>query len=314
MKIVFIGTPEFGAVILEELAKTDYRPALVITETDKPKGRKQIITPPPVKIVAEKYGISVLQPEKIINCKNEIEKLRPDLIIVAAYGQILPKEILEIPKYRSINVHPSLLPKYRGPSPVQNAILNGDKETGATIMLMDEKMDHGPILTQKKVPIEINENAIQLHEKLAKIGAKLLINTIPSWVTGAIKQIIQDEKMATYTKIIKKEDGKIDWKKPAKEIDRQIRAFDDWPGSYTFFKNGDNLIRLKIIKAGVLAQTQHGPFGVPGKTFMATNEEIAVQTGKDYLIIKELQPEGKRKKAAKEFLKGHTKFIGIIFE
>src|SRR3989344_8837679 len=171
LKILFIGTPEFGAVILEKLIKSGHKPFLVITETDKPTGRKQIITPPPVKVLAEKYKIVVVQPEKIENYKLEIEKLKPDLGIIAAYGQILPKDILAIPQYGFLNVHPSLLPRHRGASPIQYTILNGDEKSGATIIRITEKLDAGPILAQKEIEISQKETFASLHNKLAEFGA-----------------------------------------------------------------------------------------------------------------------------------------------
>jgi len=212
MKIIFMGTPEFGAIILEGLIKANYKLVLVITAPDKPVGRKQILTPSPVKVVAQKYKIPILQPEKIQEAIAEIRATSPGLVIVAAYGQILPKEILDIPKYGCLNFHPSLLPKYRGPSPIQYAILNGEKKTGVTIMLMNEKMDHGPILAQSALIVEEDETGQSLHNKLANLGARLLMETIPKWQKGMIKPQPQDEKKVTFTKILSREDGKINWK------------------------------------------------------------------------------------------------------
>jgi len=265
MKIIFMGTPEFGAIILEGLCQSEYKPILVITAPDKPAGRKQIITFLPVKIVAQKYNIPVSQPISLKNssCVDFLIEKGPDLIVVAAYGQILPKEILEIPQYGCLNVHPSLLPKYRGSSPIQYTILNGDKETGVTIILMDEKMDHGPILAARELEFSIfnypSEARVgdegeafsdlqfsNLHDKLADLGAKLLIETIPKWLAREIKPKPQDDSKATYTKILKKEDGKIDWKKSAEEIERQIRAFELWPGSFTIWEKIKNKEPLKI--------------------------------------------------------------------
>jgi methionyl-tRNA formyltransferase len=211
LKIVFLGTPEFGAIILEKLIKANFKPVLVVTSPDKPVGRKQTLTPPLVKVVAQKYKIPILQPEKILNLKPQISNLQPDLIVVAAYGQILPKEILDIPKYGSLNVHPSLLPKYRGSSPIQYAILNGDKETGVTIILLDEKIDHGDILAISNFESQIsNLTSGELSKELANFGAELLVKTIPKWMKAEIKPRPQDNSKATYTKNFKKEDGKID--------------------------------------------------------------------------------------------------------
>jgi methionyl-tRNA formyltransferase len=310
-KIIFLGTPEFGAIILEKLSDTPYRPILVITAPDKPKGRKQILTPPPVKIIAQKYKIPLLQPKKVVNELYRIADIKPDLITVAAYGQILPKKILDIPKYGCLNVHPSLLPRWRGPSPIQYTILAGEKETGVTIILMDEKMDHGPIIAISNLKSQIsNLNCEELTEKLANLGADLLIKTIPKWIAGEITPQPQYELKATYSKIIKKEDGRIDWSKKAEELERQIRAFYPWPGCFCLWDKK----QMKILKVEVLKQTDVGPFGVPGKTFLAPDDKIAVQTGKDFLVITELQLEGKKPTTAKDFLNGHPDFIGTILE
>jgi len=326
MKIIFIGTPEFGAIILEKLVENRYKPILVITAPDKPVGRGQILTPPPVKITTQKYKIPILQPEKILPpTKNlvggEILNLKPDLIIVAAYGQILPKEILDIPKKGSLNVHPSLLPKYRGASPIQYAILNGEKKTGVTIILMDEKMDHGPILNQRVLEIEEDETSTTLHRKLANLGASLLMETIPKWVRGMIKSHPQDDAQATYTKILTREDGRINWKKPAADLEREIRAFDYWPGSFTFWEKRDGtLLRIKILKARVLKSTGGITYPI-GKTLVAPQNEICIQCrkgflggGGDFLIIEKLQLEGKKEIGSEEFLRGHPDFIGTILK
>jgi len=293
LKIIFFGTPRFGATILEGLIKNNYKPVLVITAPDKPVGRKQIITPSPVKIMAQKYNILVEQPKKIKNLKEtlwgvrlraskKIKNLKPDLGIVAAYGYIIPQEILSIPKYGFLNVHPSLLPKHRGASPIQTAILNGDKETGVTIILMDEKMDHGPIITQTKYKIPDDINHKELDSELAKQGAHLLVKTLPKWINSEIEAKAQDESKTTYTKILKKEDGKINWKKSVEEIERQIRAFCPWPGTFAFIKHKSEILRVKILEAGISKEKK--------------------------LIIKKLQPEGKKVMTLEEFKKGYHDF------
>jgi len=338
-KIIFIGTPNFGAIILKRLIK-NYRPVLVVTEPDKPAGRHQVLTPPPVKLLAEKYKIPFLQEEKILNLKSQILNLKPDLIVVAAYGQILPEEILKIPKYGCLNIHPSLLPKYRGPSPIQSVILNGEKETGITIILMDEKMDAGPMIAKSKIsmradgsPIHIGKNPrrssslplgtlrgrqkskityLELHNQLAELGADLLIEKIPKWIEGKIKPEKQNEAKATYTKIIKKEDGKIDWQKSAEEIERQIRAFYPWPGTFTFFKKNDKkILRIKILKAEVIYSSEKQNKLPSGKVFLL-EEKLCVKCKKDLLEIKELQMEGKKSMAPAEFLKGNSDIINSI--
>ena len=309
MKIIFLGTPDFGAIVLEELIKKGIKPDLVVTKPDKPSGRKKIITPPPVKILAKKHGISVLQSDKIEKTEKDLKKIKPDLFLIAAFGEIIPKKILEIPKYGSLNVHPSLLPKYRGAAPIQFAILNGDNETGVTIIKVSEEMDQGPIIANAKFKLQnLKLTCKDLEKKLAIMGSGLLIKIIPEFMKNKIKLEKQNEKEATYTKIIKKNDGKIDWSKTAQELERQIRAFDPWPGSFCTINNK----KIKILKAFFQKETDGGPKGPLGKTYLATNEQIAVQCKKDYLIIEELQFEGKKKIKAKDFLKGNIDFIGKI--
>jgi len=300
-KIIFIGTSEFGAIILKELTKK-YKPVLAITSPDKPAGRKQILTPPPVKTSAQKHSIPLLQPLKIANCKLKIRNLKPDLIIVAAYGQIIPKEILDIPQYGSLNVHPSLLPKYRGPSPIQTAILKGDKKTGVTIFLMDKKIDHGKIISSSQFSIFNKKISYpELSKKLAKLGAELLIKTIPKWIKGEIKPQVQDESKATYTKILKKEDGKINWSESAENIERKIRAFEPWPGTFTFWRKK----RLKITEVEIKDLNKNL---TPGKTFKENNL-LCVKCKDKSLIIKKIQPEGKKPMNSEEFLKGNSDII-----
>ncbi|MFH1462540.1 MAG: methionyl-tRNA formyltransferase [bacterium] len=312
MKIIFIGTPEFGVIVLNKLLEANLAPVLVITSPDKPVGRKKEITPPPVKLLAQKYNIPVEQPEKIQDTQYKIQDTNPDLIIVAAYGEILPKEILNIPRYGCLNIHPSLLPKYRGPSPIQRAILNGDKETGVTIILMDEKMDHGPILAQKELKIEEEETTETLHDKLAGLGASLLLATIPKWQKGGIKPEVQNEKEATFTKILTKEDGKINWQKPAQTIFQEIKAFYPWPGSYTFWQKKERLIKIKIIKARVFKSPDASSFPI-AKVLIVPQNEIGIQCGeKSFLAVERLQMEGKKAMSSEDFLRGHADFIGAV--
>jgi methionyl-tRNA formyltransferase len=280
LKIIFMGTPEFGALILKAMVENGYRPVLVVTVPDKPVGRKKILTPPPVKIEAEKQGIEIRQPKKIKEILEEMKDIQPDLIITAAYSKILPKDVLDLPK-SCINIHPSLLPKYRGPSPVQHAILNGDKKTGVTIMLMDEQIDHGAILAQKEMNIDPKETGAGLHTKLALLGSNLLLEVIPAWLAGEIKAIPQNHSLATFTKILKRDDGLIDWDKSPEEIERKIRAFTPWPGAYTFFDKNGVKTRLKIL-------------------------ESFLENGKLVLVL--VQPEGKKQMAFSDFLRGNPQF------
>ena len=218
--------------------------------------------------------------------------MSPDLIIVAAYGKILPKEILEIPKYGCLNIHPSLLPKYRGPSPIQSAILNGEKETGTTIILMDEKIDHGKIIASEKLTNSVKKTPYkELSKKLAKMSAELLIKTIPNWINGKIKPKPQDETKATYTKSIKREDGKINWSDSAERIERKFYAFYPWPGIFTFFEKNGKILRVKILDLEISNKEDKNNFFIKLK--------------KKYLIIKKIQPEGKKPMLAEDFKRGY---------
>lgn len=326
LTIAFMGTPEFAVPIFEMLCKNDFKPKAVFTAPDKPAGRGQEITPPPIKVIAQKYGIAVFQPQTRDELINQTIGLKPDLIIVVAYGKILPKEILALPKYGAINVHPSLLPKYRGPSPIQFPILNGEKETGVTIMLMNEQMDEGAILAQEDLKIEADETAQTLENKLSRLASKLLIKTLNQWLIlkempKSAQELIfpqeQDNSKATYTKILTKQDGKIIWDKSAQELSRQIRAFIPWPGSFTFFKptaalekNIKNLV-LKILKA---RPSEIQTDKELGQAFLTDGKKLAIQTGQGALIMEELQIEGGKPMDAASFLNGHPEIIGTILQ
>lgn len=328
-KIIFWGTPKFAAVILDFLIKNNYQPITVVTAPDKPVGRhayrqagKQILTPSPVKELAIKYDIPILQPKKLrenSEFKSQILDLNPDLFIVAAYGLILPKELLDVPKYGSLNVHPSLLPKYRGASPIQATILSGDQETGVTIISMDQEMDHGDIVATSKFKLQNSKlNYEELSKELANLGAKLLIEILSKWLNGEIKPVAQDHSKATFTKIIKKDDGRIDWSKSAEEIERQIRAFNPWPSAYSQLIINDKqrtTKRLKIIKADILdgPSIDRRQLEV-GQVFLAENKNLAVTCGKNALILEEIQLEGKKPVTAKEFLNGYPETIGTILK
>ena len=320
-----MGTPEFGAIIFENLAKTPFKPVLVVTSPDKPVGREQVLTPSPTKLVARKYNIPVSQPQRIRDIADKLKELNPDLIIVAAFGKILPKEILDIPQHGSLNVHPSILPKYRGPSPIQSAILDGEEKTGVTIILMDEKMDHGPIIKQQVIRLKGDETFEDLSKKLAESGATLLMDIIPFWLKNMITPAPQDESEATYTKIFAKEDGEINWRKSAKQIEREIRAFCPWPGNYTFWRRigkwgkRGGIIRIKIIKAKVLKSS--GILYPLGKTVATYDKKFYVQCGgipsgtpSDFLLVEELQLEGGKPISSQELLRGYPDFIGTILK
>lgn len=334
-KFIFFGSTDFSVIILEELAAAGYIAQLIVCAPDKPIGRKQIVTPPPVKVWAEENNISVFQPSSFKNVEPSNLPARivkagfneTDIFIIASYALILPKEILDIPKKGVLNIHPSLLPKYRGPSPIQYAILKGESETGVTIMLTDEKMDHGPIITQRKLPliksqittdnqwksvdqsVEISElTYYELHDQLAHLGGKLLVQTLPKYLMGEIKSIPQDHSKATFSKILKKEDGHIDWKKPAQEIERRIRAFIKWPTSYTFWKHNNKKIRLVITKATARPSESDKGRGV----VYEHKNQLVVACGKGALVIERLIPEGKREMTSEEFLRGNKGIIDTI--
>ena len=263
MKFIFFGTPEFAAIILEKLIQAELMPEAVICNPDKPTGRKQIITPPPVKVLAQKYGLTIYQPKDKNELLEIIKKLQPDLAIVAAFGMLFPKEILAVPKYGFINIHPSLLPKYRGPTPIQTAILNGDEKTGVSLFLIDEKMDHGPILAQRELEFPISNFQFPiLSQKLAELGADLLIETLPKYINGEIKPQAQDESQATYTKKFSTQDAYIEPKDleiaqekggdKAIEIERKIRALNPEPGTFTLSLSKGGLKRTKLLEAKII--------------------------------------------------------------
>lgn len=306
VKIIFIGTSNFGLPAFTALIKDgELEVILVVTQPDKPVGRKQIITSPPVKIAAEKNNITVLQPEHIIDIKEKILLLKPDLIIVAAYAQLIPEEILNLPKYGCLNLHASLLPKYRGSAIIQAAILNGDRESGLTIIKMDKGLDTGPIVAQTALAIGDEDTAGILYDKLSEAGATFLLDTIKKYLSGEITPVTQASGQASYAKELTKSDGLIDWTKPAEFIERFIRAMNPWPMAWTWW-NGQ---QIKIISAQ--KQVIEINSYKPGKTFKY-NSGLAVQCGRDALIIKSLQLEGKNALDSQEFLRGHKDFIGSV--
>lgn len=304
IKIIFWGTPHFAREILKQLAESGWKPILVITQPDKARGRGLKLKESAVKALAKKLNIPYLQPTKLKDPDfiQKIKSYRPDLCVLAAYGKIIPKEILAIPPKGFLNVHPSLLPRWRGASPIQAAILNGDKETGVTIILMDEEMDHGPILESRKWKIENRITYKELEEKLVEEASKLLIEILPKWLNGEIKPTVQGHSKTTFCPMIKKEDGRIDWHEPAEKIERKIRAFQDWPVAF-FETNGK---RIKILEADVLKNETILKDKKIGE-FFCFNKELVVKCGKDALIIKKIQPESKKPLFGYEFWCGYQK-------
>ncbi|MBA4336819.1 methionyl-tRNA formyltransferase [bacterium] len=301
MKVVFFGTPQFAVPFVRHLnADREIKLEAVVTQPDKPVGRKREMTPPPVKEFAQKMGIPVFQPEKVKNNKEfiqTIKDLKPEFIVVVAYGAILPKEILEIPKCDCINVHASLLPRYRGASPIQSALLKGDKETGVSFMSMDEKLDAGDIYLLKKVTIADDDNQESLFEKLSDIGATLLPSVLRDIKDQILTSIPQYESLVTYCKKISKDDAQIyPEKETAINIENKLRAFTPWPGIYMIFKGK----RLKLIDVKELETEEKLKAG----EFSPIKNKLLLGTKSGILEIKKIQPEGKKPMSAKEFING----------
>ena len=306
IKIIFIGTADFGLPSLDALiADPSYQLLAVITSPDKATGRHQLLTPSPIKILALKYKLPILQPKKIGEITEKIKLLKPDLIIVIAYKQLLPPAILAIPPFGCLNIHPSLLPKYRGAAVVQAAILNYEQNTGITIFKMDEGLDSGPILAQSKIKISANETSGSLYHKLANLAGKFLPSVLEKYLAGKIEPLLQDRSQASYLGKLTKADGLIDWSKPANEIATQIRAMMPWPLAWTWWQGR----QIKIL------EVQQQTIGINsykvGKTFKYNNG-LAVQTGHDVLIIRKLQLEGKKVLTSEDFIRGQRDFIGAI--
>jgi methionyl-tRNA formyltransferase len=303
-KIIFMGTPQFSVPVLQNLIKNDYDVIGVVTQPDRPVGRKKIMTPPPVKVEAEKQGIPVLQPEKIRE-KEELEKvlaLKPDLIVTAAFGQILPKELLEAPQFGCINVHASLLPELRGGAPIHYSIIQGKSTTGVTIMYMVEKLDAGDMISSIEVDIDEKDHVGTLHDKLSEAGAKLLIDVLPGLLKGEISPQKQDESQATFAWNIKREQEKIDWSKPADEIYNHVRGMHPWPVAYT-------LLDGAVMKVW-WSEKVEGTTGSPGEITAVEEDGIVVATGSNTSIkITEIQPSGKKRMSAKDYLRGAGSFI-----
>jgi methionyl-tRNA formyltransferase len=310
MKTVFMGSPEFALPALQMLIKNKYDINAVYTQPDKRTGRGQRVLACPVKQYAVEHGLQVIQPDTLKDQEaiSLLQALRPDILVVAAYGQILPDAVLQIPKYKCINIHPSLLPKYRGPSPITAAIINGDATTGVTIMLIEQKLDSGPILNQAEIPLDINDNADSLSKRLSIAGADLLVKTIPGWIEGEVVPRIQDEKQASYTKLVVKEDGKLDWKLPALHLWRKVRAYYPWPGCFTMWKGN----RLKIVDAFPLDSINAGNLGLVVPLPQGSAAVAGINTSSGILGLLRVQPEGKREMSIDEFVSGHRDFIGSV--
>jgi methionyl-tRNA formyltransferase len=320
LRIIYMGTPYFAVPALKALIEGSapgsllpegYEIVTVITRPDKPAGRGREVALSPVKQTAQSYGIPIWQPGSFKKQENSqaLAAYKADLYIVAAFGQILPQAVLDQPRYGTLNIHASLLPKYRGPDPIASAILQGDKETGVSIMLLDAGIDTGPVLVRHSIPISNDEILGSLTITLAELGAQVLRKALPLWIAGKIQPEPQDDIHATHTHMLQKEDGKMNWEKPAAALARQVRAFMPWPGSYTFWRGK----MLKIITAHPYSVEVAHP--VPGTVLIreeAGHQVLAVVTGSGLLMIKQLQLEGKRAMSAEEFLRGYSQIAGQV--
>ena len=309
LKIIYMGTPDFSATILSGLLNK-YKIRAIVTQPDRPSGRGDMVHYSPVKKLAIENAILTIQPEKIKDAIDEILALEPDLIITCAYGQILPKEILDYPRLGCINVHASLLPKLRGGAPIHRAIINGYKETGVTIMYMDERMDEGDIISSERLPINDNDTAEMLHDKLMVMGRDLLLKTLPSILDGTNSRTKQDDSKATYGFVIKREDEKLDFSKTQKEVYNKIRGLNSWPGAYCQFEG-------KIIKVWECYKTDNY-FGekIDGEITNIYKDGIGVKVSNGEIVLTVIQPEGKKRMLATDFANGMANkesIIGKIF-
>jgi len=322
LRVVFMGTPEFAVPSLRALVQYAAPARLwssgldivgVLTRPDKPAGRGRQLAASPVKRYAEEQGIHVYQPGSLRTPEAQalLRSLAPDVIVVAAYGQILPKAVLDLPTHSCLNVHASLLPRWRGAAPVAAAILAGDAETGVTIMQMEEGLDTGPIVAQRALPIAADDTTGTLVAKLATLGADLLIDTLPRWVAGGVSPRPQDEARATMTRPLRKEDGRLDWSRPAAELERQVRAYSPWPGAFTLW-NGQI---VKIARAHVAGVPTDGR--LPGTCWLASDthggQQLVCANGEGALALEVLQLEGRRPMPTAEALRGHPALATATF-
>lgn len=304
--LLFMGTPRFGQMILEALIG-HYEVAVVVTQPDRRAGRGRRIRVSPVKSLAEAHDLPILQPQRVGEPEaiQQLRELAPTVIVVAAYGQILPLSILSLAEHGAINVHASLLPHHRGGAPIPAAILAGDRQTGVTIMLMDEGLDTGPVLSQAALDILPEDTTASLTEKLGHLGGQLLLDTLPQWMAGQIMPREQDDTQATYARLLRREDGRIDWAECAEAIARRVRAYYPWPGAFALWRDRE----VKLLRAHAISKET--PNWLPGSVVRA-DSEIAVVTGQGLLILEELQLAGRRRLSAGQFVLGQQDFVGSV--
>lgn len=297
LRIIFMGTPDFACPTLTKLIERGEDVIAVVTQPDRPKGRGQKLVPPPVKVIAEEHGIPVLQPLKVRAPEviDGIRELNPDLIVVVAFGQILPQSLLDIPKHGCINIHASLLPRYRGAAPLNWCLINGETETGITTMQMDAGLDTGDMLVKRAIPIGPDEDAQSLHDRLSLLGAETINETLDRLLAGTLTREKQDDSLTCYAPMLKKEDGLIDWNREPQQIKNLVRGFTPWPGAYTSLDGKT----LKLYKVSVTEGN-----GKPGEVITAGKDGIIVACGSGSLRIEELQLEGRKRLSASEFLAG----------
>ncbi|MFF2093605.1 methionyl-tRNA formyltransferase [Paenibacillus sp. NPDC058174] len=312
MRIVFMGTPDFAVPSLRLLMEQGYEVVAVVTQPDRPKGRKRTLTPPPVKEAALGYGLPVLQPERMRSeeAVAAVAAYEPELIVTAAYGQILPKGVLELPRLGCINVHGSLLPKYRGGAPIQRSIMNGEKETGVTIMYMAAGLDTGDMISRIVLPIEDEDTSGTMFEKLSVAGADLLGRTLPAIIAGEAEAEAQQDELATYAPNLTREDERIDWSRSARQIYDQVRGLSPMAGAFT-------MLQGEVFKVWTCAKPDNGSAGsngaAAGTVLVASDKGITVQTGSGVLLLQNIQPSGKRVMAVSEWLKGSKLEAGTVF-
>lgn len=314
-RVVFMGTSEFAVPILEALAQSPHKPVLVVSQPDRPAGRGRRTMPPPIKDGARRASVPMIQPESVADPATieAIREAKPDVIVVAAYGQKLPKTLLDLPPHKCLNVHGSLLPLYRGASPVAHAILDGREETGVTIQLMAEKIDAGQILAQVATPIESDETCGELTQRLAKLGAPLLVETIGGWIAGTVKPVEQDHKKATTASKLVKASGAVDWSQSAVDIRNFVRAMTPWPGAFAYLsRGGQTPDRVQLVR---VETSEHADGSdAPGTIIWADRKSVAVACGKkSAVIVTRIKQASGRDMAIAEYLKGHPVLRGDLF-
>ena len=309
LRVVFMGTPAFAVPALRALVERGHVVAGVFTQPDRRAGRGRKLSASPIKIFSEERGLPVFQPRSLRqdaeSARSELAELAPDAVIVAAYGLFLPEEVLRLPRLGCLNIHPSLLPRHRGPSPVTTAILDGDEATGVTIMLLDEGMDTGPILAQQETRIAADETAEELTGRLFELGSELLVDTLDRWDRGQIVPTPQNDEDASVTRRLEREDGRIDWSQSADSLARRVRAFTPWPGAFTTWRGRT----LKVLSARSLDVSLDG---TPGTVVRLEDSTIAVLTGSGALAVHNLQIEGRLAMSPADFVRGYGDFIGSI--